>query len=408
MCWKVKILLVLIVILTTTGISGAGIGENSLQVSLIKYDPYPVSPGSDLSIWVQVKNVGNNDVSSASIEFVPKYPFSIKSGESSVKYPGTIREKDEIVYKYIVNVDKNAFVGTNTLEMGYRVNGKFTKKEFDIEVGNEVVNSRGTVRLEEYIIDPETLMPGDSATVTLVLKNSATEYTIEMDGSDYSMNAQIQSARFSGTDEVEVTCEPYSNVGIISPGDSVELPYSIKVNNNTPDGTYFLDFELEGSARLYSLNLRIPVTVDSSDIGTVLSESPGLNPGKIILNVANNRQNTVQAATVVPAGNATFEPAEYFIGTMEPDELFTVKFDMKENSELEDARFSVRFKNGNNWHESAPLVVMLNDTKTEATGNKDNSSFPLSVAVILVSVIIVISGFFIFMKRKRARSGAGR
>lgn len=397
-----KILLAICIILSLTGGSKAAVAENLLEIGLIKYDPYPVSPDSDFSIWVQVKNVGDNDVSGASIEFVPKYPFTIKQGESAVKYPGTIRKKDKSLYKYDVHVDKNALVGTNTIEIGYRVNNIFATREFDIEVGSEVVNTKGTVRLEKYTIYPETLMAGDIATVTLTLKNSASEYTIKMDGKDYSMNAQIQSAELSGNELIEVTSEPYRNVGIVGPGDSVELSYTIKVKENTPDGTYFLDFNLKGSARLYTLNLKIPITVDSSSIEAVLSEKPKLNTGVIILSVSNKRLNTVKAATVIPQGNAAFEPAEYFIGTMEPDELFTVKFNIKANND-QNAKFKLRFKNGNNWHESQALTVMLNDSMM-LQASTTSKPFLLPVIAILATVLATITGFFILMRRKRAKS----
>ena len=401
---KVKLVLAITIFLLFAGASEAALVENSLKISLIKYDPYPVSPDSDFNIWVQMKNVGDYDVSGVSIEFVPKSPFSIKQGEDAVKYPGTIRKNDEIVYMYTVHVDKNAFVGTNTIEIGYRVDGTFTKKEFDIEVGNEVINTKGMVRLEECSVYPETLMPGDTAIVTLTLKNSASEYTIDIDGIDYSMNAQIQSAELSGEEYVTVISDSYYNVGIIGPGDSVELAYNIKIDDSAPDGTYFLNFNLKGSARLYSLNLKIPVTVDSSSIDAVLSETPETNPGDIILSVANNRPNTIKAASVIPVGNATFEPAEYFIGTMDPDELFTVKFDMKENNDLENIWFKLRFKNGNNWHESDALAVTFNDSKNQLTKTKTDSSMNMTVIAILAIILILISGFFILMKRKRAKS----
>jgi len=403
MSGKVKLILAITIIMFFTGVSQANIGENSLKINLIKYDPYPVAPDTDFSVWVQVKNVGENDVSGATIELLPKYPFKIKPGESAIKNPGTIRKNDESVYKYTLHVDKNAFVGTNTLEIGYRIpdNG-FTKNEFDIEVGNDVVDARGTVRLEKNTLYPEVLMPGDSGTVTLTLKNSASEYTIKMDNKDYSMNAHVQSAQLVGNEFIEVTSDPYYNAGIIGPGDSIELPFSIMVRNNTPDGTYFLDFDLKGAARLYSLNLKIPIRVDSSSILSTLSETPKLNPGGIILSVANNRPNSVNAATVIPEGNATFEPSEYFIGTMDPDELFTVKFDMKANTE-DNMRFKLRFKNGNNWHESQALTVKLNGSTGIQAGNTEKPSL-LPVILILAAALVIIAGFFIIMKRRRAKS----
>jgi hypothetical protein len=396
-------LIAIIIIIFSSGVSEANIGENSLNVNLIKYDPYPVNPDSDFSIWVQVKNIGENDINGATIEFIPEYPFTIKSGESAIRNPGTIRKNDEFIYKYTVHVDKNAFVGTNTLEIGYRImdNG-FTKREFDIEVGSDVVDARGTVRLEKTTLYPEVLMKNDTGTVTFTLKNSASAYTIKIDNKDYSMNAQIQSAELIGNDFIDVISEPYYKAGIIGPGDSVDLPFAIKVKDNTQDGTYLLDFNLKGAARLYSLSLKIPVKVDSSSIQNTLSETPKLNPDGIILSVANNRPNSVNAATVIPEGNATFEPAEYFIGTMDPDELFTVKFDIKANND-ENVRFKLRFKNGNNWHESQPLIVKLNGIEPRLSQNPANTSL-LPIVLILGAVLVIIIGLFIVMKRRRAKS----
>lgn len=402
MCGRVRSFIFLLVILFSSSISQANIGENSLKINLIKYDPYPVNPDTDFSVWVQVKNVGENDVTGATIELVPDSPFSIKPGDSEIRNPGTIRKNDELVYKYNVHVDKNAFVGTNTLGIGYRIleNG-FTKKEFDIEVGSDVVDARGTVRLEKSTLFPEVLMPDDSGTVTLLLKNSATEYTIKMDNKDYSMNAHIQSAELIGNEFIEVTGDPYYNAGIIGPGDSIDLPFSIKVRNSTPDGTYFLDFNLKGAARLYSLSLKIPVRVDSSSIQSTLSETPKLNPGEIILSVANNRPNPVNAATVIPEGNATFEPSEYFIGTMDPDELFTVKFDLSDKREG-DMKFRLRFKNGNNWHDSEPLTVKMNSSVPTKAQNPGNSSLlPIG---IFGAALFILGSFFIVMRRRRAKS----
>lgn len=400
---RYNIFILLMIVIIFSHAAQAEIGENSLRINLIKYDPYPVAPDSDFSVWVQIKNVGENDVTGATIEIIPEYPFSFKQGESAVRNPGTIRKKDEIIYKYNLHVDKNAYIGSNTLEIGYRIfNNGFTKKEFDIEVGNDIVDSRGTVKLEKTTLFPEVLMPGDSATVTLTLKNSATEYSIKMDNKDFSMNAHIQSAQLLGNEFIEVTSDPYYNAGIVGPGDSIDLPFSIKVMDNTPDGIYFLEFNLKGAARLYSLNLKIPIRVDSSLIQSVLSEEPKLNPGGIVLSVANNRPNTVNAASVVPKGNATFEPEQYFIGTMEPDELFTVKFDVKNNTG-DDVKFKLRFKNGNNWHESEPVEVRLNSSRYQ--GLEDNERPSLFTAVLTIgAALVIIVSFFVIMKRRRAKS----
>lgn len=368
----------------------AELAENILKVDLIKYDPSPVSPDSDFSIWVKIKNIGDNDVNGASIEFLPKYPFTIKSDENA-KYPGIIRKNDELIYKFIIHVDKNAIVGTSSIELGYRIDNTLVKREFNIEIGSDIVDTVGTVKIDKYTISPEVLMSGDVATVSLTLKNSASQYTIKMNDKDYSLNAQIQSVELIGNDVIEMVGEQYYNVGIVGPGDSIDLSYIIKAKDNTSDGTYYLDLNLKGSSRLYSLNSKIPIKIYSPAVETTISE---ISPDKIILNIANNRPNTIYSVKVLPIGNITLEPSEYFIGTIESDELFTAKFNIKK-SEEQNIKFRVKFKNGDNWHEVDTNINMINNSMATQEVNKPWDS------IIVISIFIIIIGFIILKYRKK-------
>lgn len=123
---------------------------------------------------------------------------------------------------------------------------------------------------------------------------------------------------------------------------------------------------------------------------------------QVILNIANNRPNTLSAVTVIPSGNVTFEPATYFIGTMEADELFTVKFDLKSGNP-DNVSFSLRFKNGNNWHETDAMSVALDGSKNVRTESGNSSILP--VLVILGAALVLFGGFFVYMRRRRAKSG---
>lgn len=392
-------------IINVNNTARAELAENVLSVNLIKYDPHPVSPDSDFDLWVKVKNIGDNDVNGISLEFVPKYPFSIKG--DSKKFIDIIRKKDEFIYKFSIHIDKNALVGTSTIEIGYRIENFFTKKEFDIEIGKEVVNTKGTLELEKFTLSPEILMPGDFGIVVITMKNSASQYTIKIDDKDYSLNAQIQSAELIGNEFIEVIGDPYYDAGIIGPGDSIDLHFIVKVKNNTNDGTYLLNLNLKGSDELYKLNLKIPVKIDSKSLNVALSkiqtdntqeiQNIQDNSEKIILNVANNRPNTVRSVSIYPVSNLSnmkFEPLEYFIGTMEPDELYTVKFDVKSNNTINDinknvnnsmdVKFKIRFKNGDNWHESELFVAI---DKYKEISNEESPI--LGIFTILVFLVIL-------------------
>ena len=422
---KIKTILIIILtinIININNIAHAELAENVLSLNLVKYDPYPINPDSDFDLWIKVKNVGDNDADRISLEFVPKYPFSVKG--DSKKIIDLIREKDEFIYKFSIHADKNTLVGTNTIEIGYRLGNFFTTKKFNVEIGNEVVNTKGTLKLDKFSIFPEILMPGDSGILTITMKNSASQYTIKMDDKDYSLNAQIQYAELVGNEFIEIIGDPYYNAGIIGPGDSIDLNFIIKVKKDTEDGTYLLNLNIKGSAELYKLSLKIPVKIDTKSLNVIVSKIQTGNTqdiqdksDKIILNVANNRPNTVQSVSIYPILNSSdmkFEPLEYFIGTMEHDELFTVKFDVTQNDTTgdinkaidhikKDIKFKVKFKNGDNWHESELLVTI---DKNEYIPNED--SLILRILTILIFSITLIDIGKRVMKKRRIEDNTER
>jgi len=103
---------------------------------------------------------------------------------------------------------------------------------------------------------------------------------------------------------------------------------------------------------------QIPVKVDSTNLSISRAELP--SNGKISLDVANPRQNTLSAVTIVPYGKGVeFSPEKYYIGTMRSDEIFTIEFDLSsiEPSQTKNLSFKSTFKNGDTWHESEAYTM---------------------------------------------------
>jgi len=70
----------------------------------------------------------------------------------------------------------------------------WSEKSFDMRIGTETFDSKGTVELKEVASDPLVFMPGDSGTITVTLKNTATAPTVTIGESDFDTNARIQAA----------------------------------------------------------------------------------------------------------------------------------------------------------------------------------------------------------------------
>jgi len=272
-----------------------------------------------------------------------------------------------------------------------------------VSVADTDITVRPSVMVD-YSVDPAYLMPGDEGTVTITLNNAAKDYSYSVPVNNkteiFDLSAQVLDASLSGDNHIQVTSNSYYDVGLLGPGDTIDFTYSIKVSEDAPDSIRFLDFVFIGGGDMYDVKWKIPVTVDSSGIKLINSEV-GRNSDFIVLDIANVRPNTVKAVTIVPVtDNVKFRPAQYFIGTMDSDEMFTIQFDIEPEDGVEQMGVKAIFKNGNNWHESEIQTINVNNSKPLIIVDKDSNLW--LVFGIVGSLFAVIIIFFVVMRKRRS------
>ncbi|VVB68667.1 Uncharacterised protein [uncultured archaeon] len=251
---------------------------------------------------------------------------------------------------------------------------------------------------------PAVLMPGDEAILAIELQNGAASYGV---GKDAGAGSIAQSALLStplnrthleGTEGIEVTSDDYRNLGMIGPNDQITIYYRIKASQNITSGTYLLGFDVVGGYDMITIHREIPVKVDSAAVNMARAESAS---SKFNLNVANPRENTINAVTIVPSAKGIrFSPDEYYIGTMDSDEVFTISFNIESDNpgkalnEPANLNFVAKFKNGDNWRESEPYSSSYAPPRDSK--NQNNFLLPLGI----VAVIVIASGAWLYRKRK--------
>ena len=119
------------------------------------------------------------------------------------------------------------------------------------------------------------------------------------------------------------------------------------------------------------------------------------------LNVANPRENTLNAVTIVPSAKGiVFSPDEYYIGTMDPDEVFTISFGIasedakKSLGDSTNLSFTAKFKNGDNWHTSQAYVTKY--TPPKVVSSQSSYLLPAGAAI----VIVLIAAGYLYRRRK--------
>lgn len=393
--------------------ASAGSGTANLKVTIVETNPYPAKIGEYLNLALQVENVGGDKATDVDIAIVPEYPFSLDSEANAVKNIGALNPESTASKEFSLFIDKNAQKGIRTLTVRTRPSkdGQWSEKKFDIRIGTETFNSKGTVELEELVSDPKVFMPGDRGTISVTLKNTATTPTVTIDGVTYDTNARIQAATLKSlSDGITVLDSPYQEMGILSPGDSIKLTFNVKVAENAAEGTHNLELAIEGNSFDYNSRNNIPLKVDFSNIKVIPSKTLQMVDGraKVEFDVANTHPNEFSSVSIKPeAKGVRFYPAEYFIGPMNPDELFTIDFDAVTDgpsgvdiSTLEKTNMSLtaNYNNGINRHSNT--VGNLNLTNASEPTGSDSSAL-----ITGVLVVILIPAAFLYYRKKKQPTG---
>jgi hypothetical protein len=255
-------------------------------------------------------------------------------------------------------------------------------------------------------ITPSVLMPGDEAVVAIELQNGAAAYGAgETAGAGTSaagtiLSTPINDTALKGTDQIHVISPDYNDLGMIGPNDRITLYYKIKADRNASNGTYFLDFNVKGGYDVIQIKREIPVRVDSSAVNIARADVP--TKPSIDLNVANPRENALNAVTIIPsAPGIRFSPDQYYIGSMDPDEVFTISFGIDSASPTRPIKgpinvsFVSKFKNGDIWHQSTAYTTSYMPPMDSSRQNR--YLLPAAGATVL---IIAGASLYVYRRRK--------
>jgi hypothetical protein len=253
---------------------------------------------------------------------------------------------------------------------------------------------------------PAVLMSGDEALLAIEMQSGSASYGVGKDAGSGStaqsslLSTPINKTILKGTDELKVLTADYTNMGMIGPDDMITAYYKIKASDNITSGTYLLGFQVRGGYDMITINRELPIKVDSATVNMARAEA-STTKQSFNLNVANPRENTLNAVTIVPfAKGIKFSPDEYYIGTMDPDEVFTISFTLESldpSKQLKGATnisFVAKFKNGDTWHQSLPYI----SSYTPPIDNTKQNSYLLPAGIMVV--ILIAAGGYLYRKNK--------
>ncbi len=269
-------------------------------------------------------------------------------------------------------------------------------------------------------ITPAVLMPGDDAVLAIQLQNGAAGYGAGKDAGAGStsqsalLSTPINKTKLLGSSELEVISPDYLDLGMIGPNDLITIYYKVRASQNATSGTSLLDFQVQGGYDMLAINREIPVKVDPSAVNMASAEastSASTTAAKqsFNLNVANPRENTLNAVTIVPSAKGIrFSPDEYYIGTMDPDEVFTISFGLASEDPAKpihgatNVSFVAEFKNGDTWHKSEPYIAKY----SPPLGNTRQNNYLLPAGI--AALVLVAAGGYLYARKKLSNKSGNK
>ncbi len=229
------------------------------------------------------------------------------------------------------------------------------------------VQANPAVMISQYQLSPEILMPGDTAILTLQVKNAETvatqtttsgSSTVDSTTITRTLGVDINNiwivAAQSGGKQIRATAN-YENIGHLAAGASIEVNFKLIVDKNMSEGIYFPIVNIDvsgGTDVIYPILVKVSnASVDILPTSVPSKISKG-GTTELTVTAVNKRENPVKEVIITPQGDGfEFVPQSYFIGSLAAETSQDVVFSIKPiETVMSNVSFSVSYKNGDNLH----------------------------------------------------------
>ena len=371
------------------------------QITLANQDPDPAEPGQTFTAKFKIENPGGEAAKNFVIEVLPDYPFSLYTGNAT-RTIGSVAQydSDAPIVDFVIRVDSNAVEGTAKLKIRFKFDASsWVTQEFDINI-----RTHDAMLLAEEIKTPANIAPGGTATVQVVLRNSADS--------------------------------PLKNIKAKLDLSSSELPFGF-VDSIGEKSVYQIDsgktasisFELQAQSEADSKLYRIPLTIDYMDslgnsyektgyVSLTVGDAPDLSlfltegtlyektAGKITLQIVNKGLANVKFVTIKLNPSDEYElvsPDEVYIGVIDSDDFETVEFTLYPKEEQAKLSLTLSFSDSNNnkfTKEFSKTLKVYGSSEAKRLGLKSGG-----YAGAILFVIVILAAVFIYRRyrKKKAR-----
>ena len=151
----------------------------------------------------------------------------------------------------------------------------------------------------------------------------------------------------------------------------------------------------------------LPLVVsDILDVSSVFYSLPSRiqkgESARVRLEVYNAKSTAISGVIVVPTSDVSVFPSQYFIGSMDPDDVFSASFDL-ETSDLtlgnHTISFKVTFKQDEDYYETPLVSRSFSVVAGDASSGEGSNILVIAAGIFIVALVAFV--FIIWYRRRR-------
>lgn len=338
-----------------------------ITAEVVYSDPYPIEPGQDVLLSIEISNDGYEPVENIVLDLKATDNFSLL--ESSRKNIDILNSGKSRIVKYKLFVDSSASSGSYKIPLYIYTSGESSGlvKYLDIVV-------QGIPELTILDIESDQIKPGSQSTLLVTVKNIGTG-TIKRATAIFSSDSEYINPIFS---------EGIAYIGNIEPGEEKQFEFTLFIDSATEFGSYESDINItydDESGNSLSDNFDIGVLVSGSPYLQIIKTEVDLEDRELeieIINSGSSKAIAIQADLLI--NNNTIDVD--YITQVKIDKHATIKFDLPSGNR---GQLRLKYKGPDNQE-----FIQIEDIVW---------SKPFSFPGWLKAVIILIIFYVIYKKR---------
>ncbi len=365
--------------------------QYALESYFVNQDPDPAEPGSYVDVKWKIENIGSKNAENVFVEILPKYPFSLESGESAVKKIGSVWGRqigdNGVVVHYKLRVDKDAVEGNNEIEIRYSYDGgniwvKPHKYYIRVRTHDAILN----VKKVSYAPDP--MPPGKKTVLSIELENMADSLLKDIKIS-LNLITILQSTTSVSYTELPFSCFGTTNQQVIKnigAGKTNTVEFTLIPNPDAGSDVYKIPITIEYSDELgtnYSKSEVISVIVGDEPILEPLIDSTSIymkgQVGEVDISFVNKGTTDVKLLDVeLKESNyvKVISSPKVYLGNIDSDDYEMAEFKVYVN-DLDDSR--------------VPLIINYN--YLDPNNNQYEKQETLQRNMVLTGLVAVLEAY---------------